>query len=87
MKVEVIVSSIISIIIDIIISPYTNMVWTTLFQSVAKIGEVTKVQLPITWWIAVKIVEFAITFIGILSLVIAVRNIFYSDRPTKPPKL
>ncbi len=86
MKVEVIVTSIISIIVDIVISPYTNMVWTTLFQSMAKIGEITNVQLPITWWIAVKIVEFAITFMGVLGLVIAVRNIFYSDSPIKPPK-
>lgn len=62
------------------------MVWTTLFESIAKVGDITNVQLPITWWIAVKAVEFAITFIGILGLVVAVRNIFYSDRPIRPPE-
>jgi len=86
MKIEIIISSIVSIIVDIVISPYTNMVWTSLFQSVAKIGEITNVQLPITWWIAVKVVEFAITFIGVLTLIIYVRNIFYSDRPIRPPE-
>ena len=85
MKVEIIFTSIFTIITEIILYRPMEIVWNGLYQAINDIGTIVEVELPLTWHIAFKILEVGGIFLFILTIVISVRNIIFSDRPINPP--
>jgi len=81
MNLEIIISSIITIITEVLLWKPMSIVWSTLFKSIYKIGEVVNVELPLTYLIAVKVVEISLIFLTVLIIIVSLRNIFYSDNP------
>lgn len=71
---EALISLVIAIIIEAILFVPMGTVWTELFKAIGSIPDIIGVEMPITWWIGLKALEF----LAVYSIVFIIMGIFYN---------
>ena len=72
-------SLIIALVVEIVLFIPMGTIWTKLFKAIGSLPDIVGVEMPITWWIGLKLVEFLAIW-GIVFIIIGIISNVSSSR-------
>lgn len=75
MKKEALLSLVVALVVEIILYIPMGKVWTTLFKTIGSIPDKLGVEMPITWWIGLKALEFFVVYFIIFIIIGIIFNL------------